>query len=824
MVRRCLVLLSIFTVGVCGAVAQKVVEGPDFPPYPEERIQFSQKQKTLPLRVDNSTLEYFPPIIDQLGWSCNQASSIGYLLTYELNRKRELDGEFPENQYSPSYAWNFLNGGNPSTGVSYFDTWEIIKSNGCPNIVDFPYTNASEVWMNGYDKYYRAMKNKVVKNWSISVATPDGLRVLKTFLFNHNDSFRFGGLANIQIASSGMFLDRLPADSYDGGASFIRTFGTNVGHALTVVGYNDQVKYDYNGDGLYTNNMDLNDDGVVDMADWEVGALVVVNSWGKNWGDRGKAYLPYRLLTRYGYEGGIWNRSVHVVDVLHNYAPALTLKLELVHSARNMLKISLGCSRDPEATYPDFIYEFPMLNFTGSGSGLGMNEADQHFEMGLDITPVLAHLQPDHPVRFFVMINERDPSDQGGGTVFSYSILHYSETDTTEFRESGGFPILSNQTTLFPINAELHYDPIEVADYQVMYTAANQWLSIPLYAGGVTGGASWEVVPDYKEDTLRMSYPKTDGEFMPFYTATNGFLKLDLPFDFPIYGENYRTLYADESGSLFVEPVYVDYPYSIDKNLIYKQRMSITPFGYTLSFYENDDGIYLATTDSTVRIEWVCSAQLGFSYFPFRFSCYLYPDGRIEFHYDGSQMDGPSRAVHRGGLSRGNGKQVFATTSSTLGILFPNQLIRLTPYRIPPKTKIESNSYILTRPEEKNTFYEIRIRVSDQNYKEAYGIVPISTIDFSSLELTASSSPNPFTESTEISFVVQEKAQVQAVIYDLEGKLIKTFPSQEFEKGFQKLIWDGRSDQGSSCPAGVYTFRIFIGDEKQSVKIIKNAC
>ena len=39
---------------------------------------------TLPLSVDNSLLPYFPPLINQVGGSCAQASYIGYMYTYEM--------------------------------------------------------------------------------------------------------------------------------------------------------------------------------------------------------------------------------------------------------------------------------------------------------------------------------------------------------------------------------------------------------------------------------------------------------------------------------------------------------------------------------------------------------------------------------------------------------------------------------------------------------------------------------------------------------------------------------------------------------------------
>ena len=33
---------------------------------------------------------------------------------------------------------------------------------------------------------------------------------------------------------------------------------------MTIVGYNDSIRFDYNGDGKYTNDVDQNEDGIID--------------------------------------------------------------------------------------------------------------------------------------------------------------------------------------------------------------------------------------------------------------------------------------------------------------------------------------------------------------------------------------------------------------------------------------------------------------------------------------------------------------------------------------------------------------------------------
>ena len=233
--RKLLVILIACLISAPG-FCQKLTDGKDFPRYKVPDEVYLKSSVKLPAKINLAKSKYFPDIFNQTGWSCNQSSSIGYLLTYELNRLRNADGGLPENRYPPLYAWTFLNSGLYGNGVSYFDSWEIIKAGGSPNEVDYPNVTDLNFWMSGYDKYYRAMQNRVLANWSLPVGTPEELQVLKRYLYDHFNGSKFGGMANFQVASGGMSLAPLPKNSYDEGASYITTFGTYVGHALTVVG------------------------------------------------------------------------------------------------------------------------------------------------------------------------------------------------------------------------------------------------------------------------------------------------------------------------------------------------------------------------------------------------------------------------------------------------------------------------------------------------------------------------------------------------------------------------------------------------------------
>ena len=73
----------------------------------------------LPPFVDNSANKYFPPIIDQSGGSCAQASSIGYVFTYEMNRYLDRDASAsPANRFSYQFIWNLVNDGVDQGGFA----------------------------------------------------------------------------------------------------------------------------------------------------------------------------------------------------------------------------------------------------------------------------------------------------------------------------------------------------------------------------------------------------------------------------------------------------------------------------------------------------------------------------------------------------------------------------------------------------------------------------------------------------------------------------------------------------------------------------------
>ncbi len=62
--------------------------------------------------------------------------------------------------------------------------------------------------------------------------------------------------------------------------------------------------------------------------------------------------------------------------------------------------------------------------------------------------------------------------------------------------------------------------------------------------------------------------------------------------------------------------------------------------------------------------------------------------------------------------------------------------------------------------------------------------------------------------------------RADVAIHDLTGRLVRTLASGSFESGYHATTWDGRDEQGSIVPPGIYFLRSATGGETARIKLV----
>jgi len=64
--------------------------------------------------------------------------------------------------------------------------------------------------------------------------------------------------------------------------------------------------------------------------------------------------------------------------------------------------------------------------------------------------------------------------------------------------------------------------------------------------------------------------------------------------------------------------------------------------------------------------------------------------------------------------------------------------------------------------------------------------------------------PNPFNQSTRISFYLNKPGPARLTIFDAQGRTVRVLLKEQAAGGSHHLTWDGMTDDHSFCPSGVY--------------------
>jgi len=80
--------------------------------------------------------------------------------------------------------------------------------------------------------------------------------------------------------------------------------------------------------------------------------------------------------------------------------------------------------------------------------------------------------------------------------------------------------------------------------------------------------------------------------------------------------------------------------------------------------------------------------------------------------------------------------------------------------------------------------------------------------------------PNPFNPMCTIRYDIPRAGKVSLRVFDVSGSLVRTLVDNWRESGTYIEVWDGRADDASALPSGVYLYRLEAGDLVATRKIV----
>ena len=429
-----------------------------------------------PDHVNNQATIYFPPLFNQSGGSCGSSANVAYMLCYEINSLHNRDGKHDANYQFPShFSWLACTSTLPEATIT--------TSNGIPSVALYGGTTYSRTfglqdtaekdwgWMQGYNKWYSAMFNRAqsMGKFPNGMDTPEGIEFAKNWLWNHNgdEDFQTGGVFVIGVAAGPEFTEfpNTIANQEAGviGHHYVTTWGPTFNHAMTVVGYDDRVEFDLDGNGV-----------VGEKDKGEVGAWIIANSWGDGWCDAGTIYCPYAYTFCVGKSGDAWDPSVY--HPRKNYRPLRTIKLLIDHSRRYELGMCGGIAQDTSATQPEYTTTFSHFYYSGATKTgdadvpmLGRWADGYHYEpmeFGYDLTDLTQNVDRTKPLKYFFYIDTKYAA-RGIGNIYKASIIDYEfERDGIEipFRIDTVAILNKGNTTMISVivPGEQAYKPVNL--------------------------------------------------------------------------------------------------------------------------------------------------------------------------------------------------------------------------------------------------------------------------------------------------------------------------------------------------------------------------
>lgn len=402
----------------------------------------------LPSHVNNSTLPSFPPIGDQrdLG-ACVAWGSTYYQATHEVGL---LNGTNNKNSYnnvlSPKWTYNLLNNGIDG-GLNPTDAFQLLSQNGAATIVNFPYDENYRAWDLNPQDWVSAISYRTTSAQMISGIgghQPQNLQVIKQAL-NNGHVLTFATFVESWVYTTVGTNPSNSSNPYAGQQAVSWMNGSNGGHYMTIVGYDDNVWIDINGNGK------------VDPG--ESGAFLIANSWSASWGNNGFIWVAYDAFNgvsvvphgpnhgRVPLADAMNSYVVSILPKAANYTPKLIAEFSLSQSIRDQILVQGGIS-DTSHTTPAVTYLCDALNYQGgpfefNGTTPGTPETAT---FTVDLTDLLPSQSSVGTQRYYLMITDNRSGNPTNLTSFSL----IDNVHNNQVHYSGTLPAVFDHNTITP--------------------------------------------------------------------------------------------------------------------------------------------------------------------------------------------------------------------------------------------------------------------------------------------------------------------------------------------------------------------------------------
>ena len=444
----------------------------------------------LPAAVDNSKLSAFPPIGSQtvnncVGWAMGyyqQSHNLALTLGHANNTTDQSV------KCSPKFLYNMINSG-VDNGAYFSDAFMMLQKHGCISKADLPENSDFTSWDLNPDHWQNGIPRRTNPvQYIYNVDTQAGLDQMKQILTNG------------YVLTYGTYINSWQYTIIQGGALAGQKVmhwmnGSNGGHAMTIVGYDDSAWVDINNNGYQ-------DSG-------EMGAFKIANSWGTSWGISGYMWVAYDALKSVSavsggpslgrvaaFQGKVAYHMVPRATAGAPYQPKYLAKFTVNHALRNQLSVNFGNSDMGYTSATNTYNPFALFNKGGAMSFSGTTTpVDGTFVLDISDLPISSTLQNK------VYLSLGDTAAGSAATLKSFILM--DQVTSTQASAALAGPVSADGSTA---TVSLVHDPYNSnASPVANFTANNYSGAAPLYV-------AFDAASAYDPDGTILSYNWTFGD------------------------------------------------------------------------------------------------------------------------------------------------------------------------------------------------------------------------------------------------------------------------------------------------------------------------